>query len=173
MQQLKDAIISLPTLIPINYTSSHPVFLSINLSWHTVSWILFQECEDGQRRPLHFRSISWNDHKRHYSQPKIEVYGLFCILHALHICIVGVANLIIEMDAKFVKGMLSNPDIQPNAAINCWIASILLFNFKLVHVLAEKHTGHNGLFWQEPIPGEDEDKGDLEEWIDDFLSLGI
>jgi hypothetical protein len=28
------------------------------------------------------------------------------------------------MDAQFIKGMLSNPDVQPNAAMNQWIATI-------------------------------------------------
>jgi hypothetical protein len=30
------------------------------------------------------------------------------------------------MDAQFIKGMLSNPDVQPNAAMNQWIATIRL-----------------------------------------------
>src|SRR5258707_14277007 len=51
MQELKDAIITSPALIPIDYISSHPVFLVINSSWRAVGWILSQECEDGQRKP--------------------------------------------------------------------------------------------------------------------------
>ena len=87
--------------------------------------------------------------------------------------IVGVTNLIIEMDAQYVHGMLSNPDVQPNAAINCWIAAILLFDFKLIHVPAEKHHGPDGLSRHKPIPGKDNDEGDPEEWVDDVLALGI
>jgi hypothetical protein len=45
-----------------------------------------------------------------------------------------VKNLIVEVDTKYLKGMLNNPDIQPNTTINQWIAGILLFDFKLVHV---------------------------------------
>jgi hypothetical protein len=40
--------------------------------------------------------------------------------------------------------MLNNPDIQPNATINRWIAGILLFDFKLVHVPGATH-GPDGL----------------------------
>ena len=69
--------------------------------------------------------------------------------------------------------MLNNPDIQPSAAINHWIAAIQLFDFKLVHIPAEKHQGPDGLSRREPIPGEDNDEGDPEEWVDDILSLGI
>jgi hypothetical protein len=43
------------------------------------------------------------------------------------------------VDASYIKGMISNPDIQLNAAINHWIAAILLFDFKLVHIPADKH----------------------------------
>jgi hypothetical protein len=173
MQQLKDAIASSTTLIPINYVSPHPVFLSIDSSYRAVGWILSQECEDGQRRHSHFGSIAWNERESRYSQPKIELYGLFRTLRALRIHIVGVTNLIVEMDAKFVKGMLSNPDVQLNATINRWIAAILLFDFILVHVPADKHIGPDGLSRREPVPGEDEDEGDPEEWIDNILSLGI
>ena len=145
MQNIKDAIISSPTLIPINYASSCPVFLSIDSSWCAVSWILSQKCEDGKHCPSHFGSITWNGHKQCYSQSKIELYGLFRTLCALCIHIVDITNLIVEMDAQYVKGMLKNPDVQPNAVINCWIAAILLFNFKLVHIPAIKHQGPNGL----------------------------
>ncbi|KIK73060.1 hypothetical protein PAXRUDRAFT_21273 [Paxillus rubicundulus Ve08.2h10] len=51
----------------------------------------------------------------------------------------------LELDAKYVKGMINNPDLQPNVTINRWIAGILLFSFKLVHVPAEKHAGPDGL----------------------------
>jgi hypothetical protein len=86
---------------------------------------------------------------------------------------VGVTNLIVEMDAQYVHGMLSNPDIQPNAAINRWIAAVLLFNFKRVHVPAEEHQGPDGLSRREPIPGKDDDECDLEEWVDNVLSLSL
>ena len=49
------------------------------------------------------------------------------------------------MDAQYIRGMLKNLDIQPNATINRWIATILLFNFKLVHMPASKHHGLDSL----------------------------
>jgi len=68
--------------------------------------------------------------------------------------------------------MLKNPNIQPNATINRWIAAILLFNFKLVHMPAEKHHRPDGLSWREPADGESEDD-DPKDWIDAALSLGL
>ena len=46
----------------------------------------------------------------------------------------------VETDAKYIKGMLNNPDIQPTATINRWIAGILLFNFNLIHVPSERRA---------------------------------
>src|SRR5713226_5295977 len=69
--------------------------------------------------------------------------------------------------------MLNNPDIQPNAAINRWIATILLFDFKIVHVPTDKHHGPDGLSWQPPLEGEDEEEKDPEDWVNKMLVLGI
>jgi hypothetical protein len=173
MEQLKSAIITSPALIPIDYKSERKVYLAVDSSFRAVGWILSQDCEDGQRRPSRFGSIGWNERECRYSQPKIELYGLFRTLRALRMHVVGIANLVVEMDAQYVRGMLSNPDVQPNAAINRWIAAILLFDFKLVHIPAEKHQGPDGLSRREPIPGEDDDEGDPEEWVDEVLSLGL
>jgi len=60
------------------------------------------------------------------------------------IWIIGVKNLLIEVDAKYIKSMINNPDIQPNAAINYWILAILLFDFQLCHVPGHAH-GLDGL----------------------------
>ena len=49
------------------------------------------------------------------------------------------------MDAQYVKGMLNNPDIQPNTVMNRWIAAILLFDFSLIHIPADQHLGPDGL----------------------------
>ena len=76
MQALKNAITTSPALIPINYSTSHPVFLTINSSWRAVGWILLQECEDSACHPSCFGSIAWNEHEQCYSQPKIELYGV-------------------------------------------------------------------------------------------------
>ncbi|KAG2352988.1 hypothetical protein BDR07DRAFT_1196462, partial [Suillus spraguei] len=94
--------------------------------------------------------------KSHYLQAKLELYGLFRTLrtmryhtwyeiHTKIVYIFGIINLMVEVDAKYIKGMINNPDLQPNTTINCWIAGILLFQFNLVHVPATKHTGADGL----------------------------
>ena len=70
------------------------------------------------------------------------------------------------MDAKYIKGMLSNPDIAPSASINQWIVSILMFHFTLVHVPGSYH-GPDGLSRCRPQPGDQEEmEDDFEDWID-------
>ncbi|KIY50702.1 hypothetical protein FISHEDRAFT_71736 [Fistulina hepatica ATCC 64428] len=75
--------------------------------------------------------------KSQYSQPKCELFGLMCALTACKIYLIGVHNLIVEVNARFIKGMLNNPDVHPKAIINWWIVTIHLFHFKLVHVPKE------------------------------------
>ncbi len=50
-----------------------------------------------------------------------------------------------EVDAGHIKGMLNEPDLQPNATINGWICGILLFDFILRHVPAEHHLTPDAL----------------------------
>ena len=171
MQSLKNAIIKSSTLISIDYLTDHAVYLSVDSSIHGVGWILAQDCSDGHHCPLHFGSISWNECKSCYSQAKLELYGLFCALRATCLYLISAPNLVIEVDASYIKDMLHNPNIQPNAAINRWITAILLFNFKLVHVLAEKHKGPDGLSRCKPASGEEE-LNDPEDWVNTTLALG-
>ena len=100
-----------------------------------------------------------------FSQPKLEIYGLFRALRSLRLYLLGVCNLVIEVDAQYIKGMLSNPDIQPSASINRWILSILTFHFTLVHVKGTLH-GPDGLSRHPPQPGDLEEEDDFKDWVD-------
>jgi len=63
--------------------------------------------------------------------------------------------------------------MQPNASINRWIAGILLFNFKLVHVPATKHTGADGLSRRPPSEDNPDITEDHEDWLDDAYSFSV
>ncbi len=39
---------------------------------------------------------------------------------------------------NILRGMISAPDMQPNAAMNRWIQGILLFDFTLLHIPGTK-----------------------------------
>ena len=106
---------------------------------------------------------------------KLELYGLFYTLKATQLYTIGIKCFIVEMDAKFIKGMINNPMLHPNDAVNCWIAAILLFDFELIHIPAVKHTGADGLSCQPAALDEDppNDSDELEDWIDSNTGLFI
>jgi hypothetical protein len=68
---------------------------------------------------------------------------------------------------RYIKGILSNPDISPSASINRWIVAILTFHFDLIHVPGIHH-GPDGLSRQPWKVGDDEDRDeeDFVDWID-------
>ena len=108
-----------------------------------------------------------------YSQAKLELYGLFCSLRAVQVFIFGVTNLVVEMDTKYVKGMINNPDLQPNTTINRWIAGILLFHFELRHISADRHANPDGLSRRPPSDDDPPDTDDFEDWLDNSYSFCV
>lgn len=69
--------------------------------------------------------------------------------------------------------MIANPDLQPNATMNRWITGILLFDFTLVHVPADRHTGADGLSRRPKAPKDPSDPDDHEDWIDSVNGFSI
>lgn len=145
MEKLKMFVRNCTAIKAIDYQSDREVILAVNSSWMAVGFVLYQIGEDGKRYPSRFGSITWNETEQKYSQAKLELYRLFRALKAVKMYIVGVQNLVAEVDAKYIKGMINNLDLQPSATINRWIARILLFDFKLRHVPAKDHAPVDGL----------------------------
>jgi len=175
MDSLKTAIIDSPAIRPIDYSSRNDVILAVDSSYIACGWVLSQIDDEGRRRPSRFGSITWNDRESRYSQAKIELYGLFRALKATKVWTIGVKNLIVEVDAKYIKGMLSNPDIQPNAAVNRWIAGISMFDFTLKHVPGAKHVAPDGLSRRRAAPDDEEveDSEEVDEWLDEILGCTV
>ena len=76
---LKAALLTSPALRPIDYTSPAPVILTIDTSQIAVGFLLCQcDAENPSiRRFARFGSITLNDRESRFSQPKLELYGLF------------------------------------------------------------------------------------------------
>jgi len=160
MQDLKEALLKSPALCPIDYLSGAPVILSADTSYIAIGHILSQ-CNSNKPRIQYF--AKWESR---FSQSKLELYGLYRALRSLKLYLIGLRNLIVEVDAKYIKGMLANPDIVPSASINRWILGILMFQFTLVHIPGSHH-GPDGLSRRRPQPGDtDEPEDDFEDWID-------
>jgi hypothetical protein len=173
MQCLKDEIIQSPVLHRLDYASRQEVILAVDTSMIAVGYILSQEDDDRKHYPNCFGSFSLMEVKSCYSQAKLELYGLFRALRVVRIFIFGIANLTVKMNEKYVEGMINNPDLQPNVTINRWIAGILLFHFKLVHISADKHIGPDGLSRQPPAAEDPPEENVIENWLDNAYSFAV
>ena len=168
---LKAALLTSPALCSINYASNSPVVLEVNTLSIVIRYLLCQ-CDMDNPCICHyacFSSIMLNDCESHFSQLKLELYSLFHALRLLKMYLIGIWNLIVEVDVRYIKGILSNPDIAPSASINHWIVSILLFHFTLIHIPGMWHRP-NGLSQCPQQPGdEDEDleyNPEFDDWVD-------
>jgi hypothetical protein len=166
-RKIKELVSTAPALVSINYESSNIVILSVDSSYKGVGFILSQLDDNGKRRPARYGSLPFNERESRYSQPKLELYGLFRALRHYRHYLYGVKNLHVEVDAKYIKGMINSPDIQPNAAMNRWVQGILLFDFKLVHVPATQFRGPDALSRREITEEEKEAAQENDDWLDD------
>jgi len=173
-EDLKQALIDSPAIRAIDYQSDSHVILAVDTSHIAVGYHLCQCDPDDpkKRRYARFGSITLNDRESRFSQPKLELYGLYRSFRTLKLYLIGVRNLVVEVDARYIKGMLSNPDLSPGASINRWILSILTFHFILVHVPGTMH-GPDGLSRRRPQPGDEPepDDEDFDDWIDDLYGF--
>jgi len=166
MNTLKNLARNCKATRAIDYKSDNEVILAVDSSWIAVGYVLSQIGDNGRCYPSRYGSVTWNDHEKRYLQARLELYGLFRALRHVKVWIVGVKNLVVEVDTKYIQGMINNPDIQPNVAMNRWIAGILLFDFKLRHVPAKDHAAPNGLSRRPQAPEDVQDDDNPEDWID-------
>jgi len=105
----------------------------------------------------------------------LELYGLFQALNATKLWLIGAKKLVVEVDAQYIKGMLNKPDLYPNAAMNRWIAAILMFDFELVHVPGTKHKRPDGLSRRRVADSEEEGEGieEAEGWVDEIIGASV
>ena len=105
-ETLKQMACDCSTILAINYENGNEVILAISSSWYAAGWWLSQIGDDKKHYPSHYGSIMFNEQEQQYSQAKLELYGLFHALKAAKIFIIGVEDLVVEVDAKYIKGMI-------------------------------------------------------------------
>ena len=135
-RELVAAIKDCPALRPIRYEWDSEVVLAVDTSWKAVGFYIYQ-CDPVTpklRYYARFGSITMEERQARFSQPKRELFGLKVALQHCENWLLGSRKLVVETDAKFLKGMLDNAGKGPNATINRWIEEILMFHFKLRHV---------------------------------------
>ena len=157
MVAIKVAVANCEALKPINYDWDSEVYLAVDTSWMAVGIHIYQLDPNDPRKRYYakFASLPLNERESRYSQPKRELFGLKRALEAMSYWLLGCRKLIVETDAKYLKGMLDNPGMGPNATINRWIEQILMFHFKLKHVMG-KTFGPDGLSRRLKQPGDEE-----------------
>ena len=106
MEKLKMFAQNCSAIKAIDYSSDCEVTLAVDSSWMAVGFILSQQGEDNKRYPSRYGSITWNEVEQRYSQAKLELYGLFRALKSVKMYVVGLENFVVEVDAKYIKGMI-------------------------------------------------------------------
>jgi hypothetical protein len=170
-KKIKSIITSAPALKSIDYKLPNPIVISVDSSRDAVGMILSQLSDDGKvKHPARYGSLPMDEPTSRYSQAKLELYGLYRALQHWRFYFIGAKKLIVEVDAQAIKGMLNSPNLQPNAAVNRWIQGILLYDFQLVHVPAEKHCGPDALS-RRPLGEGETIEPDDDSWLDDIALL--
>jgi hypothetical protein len=166
-QLIKDEMAAAGNLKPLNYDWDSDIVLAVDTSYKAVGAQVYQHdpIEVKKRYYAKFMSIGLNEREARFSQPKRELYGLKRALEALQYWLLGCRHLVVETDALYLKGMLANPGMGPNATINRWIEQILMFHFKLKHVAGATFPP-DGLSRRDPQPG-DEEFPNTEEGMDE------
>ena len=118
----------------------------MDTSYIAVGFYIYQEDKLNPKKHYYakFGLKTLNDREAQFSQPKRELFGLKEALRLNKKWLFGARKLIVETDAKYIEGMLENPDMMPTATINRWIDKILLYHFTLRHK-AGATFGPNGL----------------------------
>src|SRR5260221_7595394 len=118
--------------------------------------------------PIVFGSITFNEREVRYSQPKLELYGVFRALkaewHQLHNI-----NFCLIVDAGFLIQMMSSPDLL-NVAMTRWITYIQLFTFEVRHTPGAAHRVPDGLSHR-PRMANDSDYSDDDVDVEDRIKL--
>ncbi len=125
-----------------------------------VGWMIAQHLTDTEY-PIVFGLITFNEREAQYSQPKLELYGVFRALkaecHRLHNI-----HFRLTVDAVFLAQMMMSPDL-PNMVMMCWIMYIQLFTFEVNHTLGTAHRIPDGLsHWPHMADNSDYSDGNVD-----------
>jgi Integrase zinc binding domain/RNase H-like domain found in reverse transcriptase len=151
MDLIKDGVRNAKAIRPLDYRGQGAIVLAVDTSYIGIGFYVYQEDVNDPRKHYYakFGSKPLNDREARFSQPKRELFGLKEALRLNKKWLFGARNLIVETDAKYIKGMLANPDMMPTATINRWIDEILLYHFTLRHK-AGATFGPDGLSRRSP-----------------------
>lgn len=172
MTQIKGAVEKSGCIKPIDYTrlEDYPIIVSIDSSWMGCGVAMAQMGRDGKRYYARFMSFYFNEVQQRYSQPKLELYGVFVGLRALRYYIHG-TRFILEVDCTSVKQMIDSPGL-PNSVESRWCWYIKMNDFVLRHVPGIHHRVPDRLSRRPQAEDDSDPEVDPEEWLDEQEKLG-
>ena len=96
---VKEAVVNCGIIKPLDYSRADvsPPILSVDASQTGCGGEIAQVDENGKRRTARFFSIYYNEVQQRYSQPKLELYGVFVAMQAARLWLHGV-KFILETD---------------------------------------------------------------------------
>jgi len=135
MELLKEGVRQAKAIRPLDYEGQGNIVLAVDSSYIGIGFYIYQEDINDPKIKYYakFGSKIMNEREARFSQPKRELFGMKEALRLNKHLLFGVRKLIVETDAKYIKGMLQNPDMMPTATINRWIDEISLFQFTIRH----------------------------------------
>ena len=135
MNLIKEGVQSAQAIRPLDYENQGAIVLAVDSSYIGIGFYIYQEDVNDPKKKYYakFGSRPLNDREARFSQPKRELFGLKEALRMNKKWLFGACKLIVETDAKYIKGMIENPDMMPNATINRWIDEISMYHFTLRH----------------------------------------
>jgi hypothetical protein len=135
MELLKEGVMQAKAIRPLDYEGQGAIVLAVDSSYIGIGYYIYQEDINDPKKCYYakFGSKTMNDREARFSQPKRELFGMKEALRLNKRMLFGARKLVVETDAKYIKGMLQNPDMMPTATINRWIDEILMFQFTLRH----------------------------------------
>jgi len=172
MAIIKEAITSPPALVMIDYQGG-PIILGVDASHIGAGAHLEQVGTDGKRHSIRFDSTLWSESEGRQHSTKLECKALVWALKAFQPYLYG-HHFTVETDAKVLIAQLnrSSSDL-PGSVMNRWLATILQWDFDIVHVPGKKNVIPDALSrypqpedWKPPAQDEDS----LGAFIDKSLS---
>ncbi|KAE8221274.1 hypothetical protein CF319_g5338 [Tilletia indica] len=144
MDRLKAAAKGNHFLGVLDYTSTDDIVLSVDSSQIAVGFVLWQDRpEPAGRTVILYDSIAMTDTEQRYSQPKLELCGVYKAVRKLRYHLIG-ARFILEIDAMSLRQMLNRPDIS-NPAMARWVAHLKQYDFTVRHIPGRLHMIPDGL----------------------------
>ncbi|KAE8241373.1 hypothetical protein A4X13_0g7444 [Tilletia indica] len=162
---LKAASLTHPFLGVLDYSSGDEIVLSVDSSQIAAGFVLSQDRKEG-RVIIFYDSIAFADVETRYSQPKLELCGVYKAVRKTRYHLIG-TPFVLEVDAASLRQMINQPDVS-NAAMLRWIAHLRLYDFEIRHVPGKLHVIPDGL-----SRTDFENAEEAEEWPDEPSTPGV